>query len=52
MKELTDDEIPNVLALGRQVVQTDPKMQEAAKRFSESGNVLLSDPAKKKSRAE
>jgi hypothetical protein len=37
-----------VLALGRQVVQTDPKMQEAARRFSETSAVPLEDPAKKK----
>jgi D-serine dehydratase len=55
MKELTDDEIPNVIALGRQITQqqaADPAAQAAARRFSEAGAVPLEDPAKKKTAAE
>ncbi len=54
MKELADDEIPLVAALGRQVTQEqmkDPRLREAAERFSRSGSVPLEDPAKKKSPA-
>jgi hypothetical protein len=53
MKELSDDEIPNVIALGRQITQqpADPKAQEAARRWSESGAIPLEDPAKKKAAA-
>jgi len=50
MKELSDDEIPNVLALGRQISEqqaADPQAQEAARRFSEAGAVPLSDPLAK-----
>ena len=49
MKALADDEIPNVLALGRQITQPPtPEQKAAAKRFSESSAVPLEDPAKKK----
>jgi hypothetical protein len=53
MKELADDEIPTVVALGRQITQqaVTPEEQAAAKRFSEAGNVPLEDPAKKKAAA-
>jgi alkanesulfonate monooxygenase SsuD/methylene tetrahydromethanopterin reductase-like flavin-dependent oxidoreductase (luciferase family) len=49
MKELSDDEIPNVLALGRQISQqpVDPKTEESARRFAEAGAVPLSDPLAK-----
>jgi alkanesulfonate monooxygenase SsuD/methylene tetrahydromethanopterin reductase-like flavin-dependent oxidoreductase (luciferase family) len=49
MKELADDEIPNVLALGRQINQqpADPKAQESARKFAEAGAVPLSDPLAK-----
>jgi hypothetical protein len=50
MKELTDDEIPNVLALGRQIAQqqsADPKAEESARRFAEVSAVPLSDPLAK-----
>jgi hypothetical protein len=55
MKALADDEIPNVIALGRQVAQqqaADPQAQAAALRFSEAGAVPLTDPAKKAPAAE
>jgi len=46
LKELSDDEIPNVLALGRQIAQQspDPKAEDSARRFAEAGAVPLSDP--------
>jgi hypothetical protein len=46
MKELADDEIPSVLALGRQISQApaDPKAEESARRFAEAGAVPLTDP--------
>jgi hypothetical protein len=49
MREMTDDEIPNVIALGRQISQTSltPAEQEARKAWSERSNVPLEDPAKK-----
>ena len=49
MRELTDDEIPNVIALGRQVAQQaqTPAEQEARKSWSERSHVPLEDPAKK-----
>jgi hypothetical protein len=49
MKELADEEIPNVLALGRQIAQQapDPKAEEAARRFAEVSAVPLSDPLAK-----
>ncbi len=50
MKELADDEIPVVEALGRQITQNqinDPKLREQADRFSRASNVPLQDPAKK-----
>ena len=49
MKALADDEIPTVMALGRQITQPPtPQEQAAAKRFSEMSAVPLEDPAKKK----
>lgn len=50
MRELADDEIPNVIALGRQITQNpveDPAAAEARKRWSQNANVPLEDPAKK-----
>jgi alkanesulfonate monooxygenase SsuD/methylene tetrahydromethanopterin reductase-like flavin-dependent oxidoreductase (luciferase family) len=50
MKELSDDEIPNVVALGRQITQnqvSDPKAEESARRFAEVSAVPLSDPLAK-----
>ena len=50
MKELADDEIPNVLALGRQITEqqkNDPQLREQADRLSRAGNIPLQDPAKK-----
>jgi D-serine dehydratase len=49
MRELTDDEIPNVIALGRQITQQTltPAEQEARKAWSERSNVPLEDPANK-----
>ncbi len=50
MKELADDEIPNVLALGRMITQPPtPAEQAAARRFSETSSVPLEDPLKKPS---
>ena len=51
MRELADDEIPNVVALGRQISQQpqapDPKAEEAARRFAEVSAVPLTDPLAK-----
>jgi alkanesulfonate monooxygenase SsuD/methylene tetrahydromethanopterin reductase-like flavin-dependent oxidoreductase (luciferase family) len=50
MKELADDEIPTVMALGRQITEqqkNDPKLREQAERLSRAGNIPLEDPAKK-----
>jgi alkanesulfonate monooxygenase SsuD/methylene tetrahydromethanopterin reductase-like flavin-dependent oxidoreductase (luciferase family) len=52
MKELSDDEIPNVIALGRQITQQGPDAAENARKFSETSAVPLEDPAKKKAAAE
>jgi alkanesulfonate monooxygenase SsuD/methylene tetrahydromethanopterin reductase-like flavin-dependent oxidoreductase (luciferase family) len=52
MKELTDDQIPNVIALGRQITQRTVEDEANAKKFSETGAVPLEDPAKKKAAAE
>jgi hypothetical protein len=53
MKELTDDEIPNVIALGRQITQqaAGPDAEANAKKWSETSAVPLEDPAKKKAAA-
>jgi alkanesulfonate monooxygenase SsuD/methylene tetrahydromethanopterin reductase-like flavin-dependent oxidoreductase (luciferase family) len=54
MRALKDEEIPNVIALGRQITQeqlNDPAAIEARKRFSEQGHVPLEDPAKKGKRS-
>jgi alkanesulfonate monooxygenase SsuD/methylene tetrahydromethanopterin reductase-like flavin-dependent oxidoreductase (luciferase family) len=49
MKEMTYDEIPSVLALGRQISQqpVDPKTEEAGRRFAEVSAVPLTDPLAK-----
>jgi alkanesulfonate monooxygenase SsuD/methylene tetrahydromethanopterin reductase-like flavin-dependent oxidoreductase (luciferase family) len=49
MRELKDDEIPTVIALGRQIAQqaTTPAEQQARRAFSETSAVPLTDPAKK-----
>ena len=49
MKALADDEIPNVLALGRQITQQTltPEEKAARKSWSERSHVPLEDPAKK-----
>lgn len=49
MRELRDDEIPTVVALGRQVAQqtATPAEQQARRAFSEASAVPLTDPAKK-----
>ena len=52
MKELTDDEIPNVVALGRQITQPTADAEASAKKWSETSGVPLDDPAKKKAAAE
>ncbi len=52
MRELADDEIPNVVALGRMIIQpATPADQAAARRFSEVSSVPLEDPLKKKNTA-
>lgn len=54
MRELADDEIPNVVALGRQIAHQTltPQEQAARKAWSERSHVPLEDPAKKKGAAE
>ena len=55
MKSLTDDEIPNVVALGRQITDQASRTKEeeaARKRFSEQGQVPLADPLKKATSAD
>ncbi|MGD0143250.1 MAG: LLM class flavin-dependent oxidoreductase [Rhizomicrobium sp.] len=52
MKELTDDQIPNVIALGRQITQPAPDAEASAKKWSETSGVPLEDPSKKKAAAE
>ena len=48
MKELTDDEIPIVIALGRQITQPLTEAEQEARRaWSERSAVPLEDPAKK-----
>ena len=50
MKALRDEEIPEVAALGRQIIETQqaitPEQEEQAKRMSQIGHVPLEDPAK------
>jgi alkanesulfonate monooxygenase SsuD/methylene tetrahydromethanopterin reductase-like flavin-dependent oxidoreductase (luciferase family) len=50
MRALRDEEIPDVPALGRQIVETaqnvTPEQVEQAKRISQIGHVPLEDPAK------
>jgi hypothetical protein len=51
---LKDDEIPNVVALGRQITQntvSDPQAEAEARKFSQVSAVPLEDPAKKKASA-
>ena len=53
MKALSDDEIPNVVALGRQITQPLTAEEEAGRTvWSETAAVPLEDPAKKRSAAE
>jgi hypothetical protein len=54
MAEMKDDEIPTVVALGRQVAQQPRTAAEEAARksWSERAHVPLEDPAKKKGAAE
>ncbi len=49
MRELADDEIPNVIALGRQITEQPrtPAEEAARKTWSERAHVPLTDPAKK-----
>jgi alkanesulfonate monooxygenase SsuD/methylene tetrahydromethanopterin reductase-like flavin-dependent oxidoreductase (luciferase family) len=54
VQEVADDDIPKVLALGRQIAQTqglDPVAEEARRKWAQNANVPLSDPAKRKSPA-
>jgi len=46
MRELTDDEIPNVLALGRQIVASELTAEQRTRmeRFRKAGNVTTEDP--------
>ncbi|MEN8183953.1 MAG: LLM class flavin-dependent oxidoreductase [Myxococcota bacterium] len=50
MKALADDEIPDVVALGRQIVDQSQQLsaedQERIRRFSEAGRIPLEDPSK------
>jgi hypothetical protein len=50
MKALRDEEIPDVPALGRQIVETAQNITQEqidqAKRISQIGHVPLEDPAK------
>src|ERR1041385_1647127 len=53
MKALTDEEIPTVVALGRQITQPPTQQeQESALIWSQTGAVPLEDPAKPKAAAE
>ena len=48
MMELSDDEILNVIALGRQITQPHTEAEQEARRaWSERSAVPLKDPAKK-----
>jgi alkanesulfonate monooxygenase SsuD/methylene tetrahydromethanopterin reductase-like flavin-dependent oxidoreductase (luciferase family) len=50
MQALSDDQIPEVMALGRQIVDTSqqlsPEEQERVRRLSEAGHIPLEDPSK------
>jgi alkanesulfonate monooxygenase SsuD/methylene tetrahydromethanopterin reductase-like flavin-dependent oxidoreductase (luciferase family) len=50
MQALSDDQIPEVTALGRQIVDTSqqlsPEEQERVRRLSEAGHIPLEDPSK------
>jgi hypothetical protein len=46
MKELADDEIPTVLALGRQIAQRTAEEEQTATIWSQTAAVPLEDPAK------
>ncbi len=49
MRELSDDEIPNIVALGRMITQPSTRASEqAASRFSDANAVPLEDPLKKR----
>ena len=52
MKALTDDEIPTVVALGRQVAQRTPEEEKTASVWSQTAAVPLEDPAKGRAAAE
>ncbi len=55
MRELADDEIPTVVALGRQITQApvrDPEAEKAASVWSQTAAVPLEDPLKAKTAAE
>jgi hypothetical protein len=53
MRDLADDEIPNVVALGRMITQPIAQTdEEAARRFSQVSAVPLEDPLKAKPAAE
>ena len=46
MKELADDEIPTVMALGRQIAQRTAEEEKTASIWSQTAAVPLEDPAK------
>jgi alkanesulfonate monooxygenase SsuD/methylene tetrahydromethanopterin reductase-like flavin-dependent oxidoreductase (luciferase family) len=49
MRELSDDEIPNIVALGRMITQPSTRAgEQAASRFSDANAVPLEDPLKKR----
>jgi alkanesulfonate monooxygenase SsuD/methylene tetrahydromethanopterin reductase-like flavin-dependent oxidoreductase (luciferase family) len=49
MRELSDDEIPNIVALGRMITQPSTRAgEQAAGRFSDANAVPLEDPLKKR----
>jgi hypothetical protein len=53
MRELSDDEIPNVVALGRMITQPTTQADgQSARRFSDASAVPLEDPLAKKSAVE
>jgi len=52
MRELTDAEIPTVVALGRQIAATpDPQAEATARIWSQTAAVPLEDPLKAKAAA-
>jgi alkanesulfonate monooxygenase SsuD/methylene tetrahydromethanopterin reductase-like flavin-dependent oxidoreductase (luciferase family) len=52
MRELSDEEIPNVVALGRMITQPAAQVDELARQFTQVSAVPLEDPLKKKPAAE